>query len=68
MPSTSIRVSFVYIFLDARNSSKREVEKASDKEARFHVGVVMWLGINGVDSLNSKSIVFAKDLVQGKRQ
>jgi len=67
-PSTSIRVFSVYIFLDVRNSSEREVEKSSDKEARFHVWVVMLLGINGVDSLNSKSIVFAKDLVQGKGQ
>ena len=57
-----MRAYFISIFIDTRTSAKRQTKRSSDKEAWLDIRVVTWLGIEGADLLNSKSVILAKDL------
>jgi hypothetical protein len=55
------------ILLDTRNSFKRETKRSLDKEAQLGIGVVMWLGMDSVNSLSYDSTAFGEDPTQEKK-
>jgi hypothetical protein len=55
------------ILLDTRNSFKRETKRSLDKEAQLGIGVVMWLGMDSVNSLSYDSTTFGEDPTQEKK-
>jgi hypothetical protein len=57
-----MKASFISIFIDTRASAKRQTKRSSDKKEWLGIRVVTWLGIEGVDSLNSKSVILTKNL------
>jgi hypothetical protein len=57
-----MKAFFISILIDTRTSAKRQTKRSSDKEAWLGIRVVTWQGIEGVDSLNSKSVILTKDL------